>query len=112
MSVGKTEQDVGKCEQHVGGFDIDRFADLARSRFPTKTAAHLAAITSRTERCCERWLAQDTLPDANAIGRLTRHFGTAFLPVLARGVDWTARLAEAERRERLRAELAEIDGDL
>ncbi|MEN0039841.1 MAG: hypothetical protein AAF764_00750 [Pseudomonadota bacterium] len=92
------------------GFDAAAFVRLARSRFPSNTAAHLAAMARATHSTAEKWLAKETKPNADALSHLLAGFGTALLPVLARGVNWTDELTRADRRARLEAELAALDG--
>ncbi len=45
-----------------------RFRDLAKFAWPSKTEHHLAHITGYAVRTCERWLADNTEPPAEALG--------------------------------------------
>lgn len=56
------------------------FRDLAKMAWPTKTEFELARLTGADPRTCQRWLADDTEPPADAamhvINEITRLYLT------------------------------------
>lgn len=105
----RTQSAHGRPNRPGGGFDPASFARVVRERYPVKTAAHLAVIAERSERCARQWLDGQSKPDADSLSRLLSHFGAVLLPVLARGVNWADSFARAEEREELARKMKQLE---
>ena len=87
-------------------FDLDGFGRFCRARFPTKTAAHVAAETGLPADSVKKWIAGEAVPGGKALLALLCIYG----PELAFAMlnDAPAWLNEAARQERQRALEASI----
>jgi len=102
MSCSKSPKDLA-----------ERVAKFARSRHPSKTAAHVAADTDLGESQVKAWLEGRAAPSGGAMLALIAAYGPEFLAlVMPRALGWldTARQEReiAETQARIQADLARL----
>jgi hypothetical protein len=95
-----------------GSIETQTWVDFLTRRHPVKTARHVAAAIGAPESTCKKWLEGDALPGMIWFCRLVAAYGPEFLAACLPGCDWLSDAACAARRDRLDAELQNIEREL
>ncbi len=87
----------------------DRFANFLRSKYPEKTAEHVAADTGLPVATVQRWLDRGSAPSLWALGKLIGAYDAEVLcAALENPPAWLVAAARQQERERLEREIAEL----
>jgi len=77
--------------------------------YPTKTADNVGADTRISPNTVAKWLERGSAPSAWAMLRLLDAYGAEFLcAVMKKPPAWAVRAAREQQRERLKAQIAEL----
>lgn len=91
----------------------ERVAKFLRQRHPIKTAASVAAETPFSAYRVGKWLELASVPNGPALLVLTAVYGPEFLAaVMPQRFEWLDEGVRAQRRERLKAEIAAREREL
>ncbi len=87
----------------------DRFANFLRSKYPEKTAEHVAADTGLPVATVQRWLDRGSAPSLWALGKLIGAYDAEVLcAALENPPAWLVAASRQQERERLEREIAEL----
>lgn len=106
FSVGAEPSRPGMARSWSSAVDLDGLVAFLRSRHPTKTAAHVAALTGEPLETVRKWLRHETRPGMRAMLILVCVYELPLVEAcLNRHPDWIRRARADAGRHALAAEL-------
>jgi len=103
----------GAASAHLGAAERtvvqERLAAFLMGLYPTKTAENVGADTRISPNTVAKWLERGSAPSAWAMLRLLDAYGAELLcAVMKKPPAWAVGAAREQQRERLRAQIAEL----